>query len=116
MSEEGDEPMEGRQENPSKLPHDATENLTKEPAVDICTRGTTSFGDPLKKDPVENASQECLSRSLPEATEDVAKDDLANEPATEKSCSIATSSRKLLMKKDLAIEVTAEKPRFHVAN
>ena len=61
-------------------------------------------------------SQECLSRSLPEATEDVAKDELANEPATVKSCSIATSSRKLLIKKDPAIEVTAEKPRFHVAD
>ena len=116
MSEEGDEPMEGRQENLSKLPPDATENLTKEPAVDICTRGTISFGDLLKKDPVENASQECLSRSLPEATKDVAKDELANEPATVKSCSIATSSRKLLIKKDPAIEVTAEKPRFHVAD
>ena len=73
ISEEGDEPMEGRQENLSKLPSDNTENLTKKPAVDICTRVTTSFGDPLKKDPVENGSQECLSRSLSKATEEVAK-------------------------------------------
>ena len=61
-------------------------------------------------------SQECLSRSLPEATEDVAKDDLANKPSTVKSCSIATVNRELIIKKDPAIEVTAEKPRFHVAD
>ena len=58
---------------------EATENLTTEPAVDICTRGTTSFDDPLKKDPVENAGQESLSRALPEATKNVAEDALAND-------------------------------------
>ena len=36
----------------SKLPPNATEDITenevtKEPVVDICSRGTTTFGDPL---------------------------------------------------------------------
>ena len=61
--------------------------------------------DPLKKDPVENAGQESLSRSLPEATKNVANDELTNEPAV-KSCSIVTASRELLIKKDPATEVT----------
>ena len=76
----------------------ANEVTSDEPVVEICTRGTTSFDDPFKKIPVDNGGQESLSRPLPEATENVANDELANEPATVKSCSIVTASRELLIK------------------
>ena len=93
-----EEPMEDMQENLSQLPPDATENLTKEPVVEVCTRATTSSNIPFKKNPVENAGQESMTRSLPEATENGANDELANEPTTVKSCSIVTASRELLIK------------------
>jgi hypothetical protein len=54
----------------SKLPPNATEDITenevtKEPVVDICTRGTTTFGDPLMKDPVERVGQESWTEMNP---------------------------------------------------
>ena len=146
---------QGRRDSPNSLlillRTSPTENLT---VVDICTRGTTSFDDPLEKDPVENAGQESLSRALPEATENVpeygedhslktvqranlhvkikrllvtseiseeeagtstsAEDERANEPAAVKSCLMVTAIGELLIKKNPAIEVTADKPMFHV--
>ena len=63
---------------------------------------------------MENAGQESLSRPQPKATKNVAEDELANEPAAVKSCLMVTAIGELLIKKNPAIEVTADKPMFHV--
>ena len=60
-----EEPMEKIQENLSKLPPDAKENLADKPAVEICTRDTASPNMPIKKDPVERVGQESWRKPLP---------------------------------------------------
>ena len=56
---------------------------------------------------VKNADTEWVSKNVTE-------DKLANEPAAVKSCLMVTAIGELLIKKNPAIEVTADKPMFHV--
>jgi hypothetical protein len=78
--EESGEPLEGvTQESLSKLPPDATENLSNEPIVEICTRDTASIGVPIKKNPMEDVAQESLSKPLPNEPENFANDKRARQ-------------------------------------
>ena len=86
--------------------------------MDICTRGTTSFGNPLEKDPVEDSGQESLSRARPEATENVPESGEDHSLKTVQRANLHVKIKRLLetskiSEKEAGTSTSAEDERAH---